>query len=471
MGSWISTNYANQVTGTNRYTSIYFAISQKAQAKKLKKRIMKAKNHHKKMRKTKKTSAKAKKIMKRKVSKRIIKRMKKKAPKRVSRWLIRWRLRWARLHHRKYKRHHYHYVRRYTWTTNYAILQIRNDKNHRNVDIWRGQARRHQPVKMWNRHNGWNQRWRVVNVRGKYFQLKSLRGNMYFGSRGGYWAGLQRRATWLHYNTRYHALMRGRKCLDIWHGNFNNGSYLVWWNCHHGMNQHFSLIWVGGHRVIRKRYVRRHFRHLKRKVYKRVFRWGWTGYHGWSAIGGRLRQIAIGKNGVQWGIATNDTIYYRTTGAWKNVRGRLMQIAVSDDGKVWGVNRAHYIFVLLNAARGQWKMISGRLTQLSVGKNHNVWGINRFDQIFVRIGGINGHWKYIPGRLHNIAVGYDGSVWGVNKWGWVYYRNGIKGHWIRSNGNLRQVTVGSKGRVFGVNRYHYIYTKVGLKGKWQYIPG
>merc|ERR1711981_91593 len=362
---------------------------------------------------------------------------------------------------------------RYTWTTKYAILQIRNDRNHRNVDIAAGRAVRHQKVHTWNRHNGWNQRWRVVNVRGWYFQLKSLKGNMYFGNRGGFWAGLQRRPTWLHYNTRYHSLMRGRKCLDIWHGNFNNGQPLVWWNCHHGMNQHFSLVWVGGHRVVRKHYrVRRHVRVAKKKVFKRVFRYGWTGYHGWSAIGGRLRQISIGQNGVQWGVAANDTIWTRTTGGWRNVRGRLYQISVSDDGKVWGVNRAHYIFVLLNAHRGQWKVIPGRLKQVSVGKNHNVWGVNRYNSIYARIGGINGHWKYIPGRLTNISVGYNGQVWGVNPYHRVYWRNGLKGGWrYVPSYHFRQVTVGSKGRVFATSIWDTIYTRVGVKGRWQSIPG
>merc|ERR1711981_1138435 len=360
---------------------------------------------------------------------------------------------------------------RYTWTTKFAILQIRNDRNHRNVDIAAGRAVRHQKVHTWNRHNGWNQRWRVVNVRGQYFMLKSLKGNLYFGNRGGFWAGLQRRPTWLHYNTRYHALMRGRKCLDIWHGNFNNGSYLVWWNCHHGMNQHFSLIWVGGHRVVRKHYVRRHYRHIKRKVYKRVFRYGWTGYHGWSGIGGRLRQVSIGKNGVQWGVAANDTIWTRTTGGWRNVRGRLMQISVSDDGKVWGVNRAHYIFVLLNAKTGAWKCIPGRLQQVSVGKNHNVWGVNRYHSIYVRIGGINRHWQNIAGRLSNVAVGFDGQVWGVNRYGHIYWRHGIKGGWKWIPGRLRQISVGGKGRVFGTAHNDTIWTRVGVKGRWQKFPG
>merc|ERR1711988_1341341 len=135
-------------------------------------------------------------------------------------------------HHAKRVVRHRRYVRRYTWTTKGAVLQVRNMKNHRNVDISAGRAVRHQKVQMWNRHNGWNQRWRVVNVKGKNFMLKSLKGNMYLGNRGGYWAGLQRKPTWLHHNARYHALMRGNKCLDIWHGNMNNGQPLVWWHCH-----------------------------------------------------------------------------------------------------------------------------------------------------------------------------------------------------------------------------------------------
>merc|ERR1711939_331103 len=43
-------------------------------------------------------------------------------------------------------RRHYRrrrFVRRYTWTTRGAVLQIRNLKNHRNVDIAAGRAVRH----------------------------------------------------------------------------------------------------------------------------------------------------------------------------------------------------------------------------------------------------------------------------------------------------------------------------------------
>merc|ERR1712086_1193793 len=212
-------------------------------------------------------------------------------------------------------------------------------------------------------------------------------------------------------------------------------------------------------RKVSKRIIRRFKRKVSKKAKKMVKRrptrrqskkWfvhsrfgSWTGYKGWAAIGGRLRQTSIGKNGVQWGIATNDTIWTRTTGGWRHVAGRLMQIAVSDDGKVWGVNRGHYIFVLLNAKRGQWKVIPGRLSQVSVGRNHNVWGINRYQNIYARIGGVNGHWKWIPGKLTNVSVGYDGKVWGVNRYGTVYYRNGVKGRWMMATPNyhMRQISV------------------------------
>merc|ERR1712146_372738 len=46
---YIAVNMHNQVTGTNRYGSIYFAISKRAQAKKLKKRIMRARRVNKKI--------------------------------------------------------------------------------------------------------------------------------------------------------------------------------------------------------------------------------------------------------------------------------------------------------------------------------------------------------------------------------------------------------------------------------------
>merc|ERR1712228_245468 len=49
--TYVATNSHNQLTGTNRYGSIYFGIANKAQAKKLKKRIMKAKVVKRKMKK------------------------------------------------------------------------------------------------------------------------------------------------------------------------------------------------------------------------------------------------------------------------------------------------------------------------------------------------------------------------------------------------------------------------------------
>merc|ERR1711976_124028 len=73
---------------------------------------------------------------------------------RVSRHVV--RRHHARRHIRKRIIRKYWY-NRYTWTTRYAILQIRNMRNHRNVDIAAGRAVRHQKVHMWNRHNGWNQ--------------------------------------------------------------------------------------------------------------------------------------------------------------------------------------------------------------------------------------------------------------------------------------------------------------------------
>merc|ERR1712187_61111 len=74
---------------------------------------------------------------------------------------------------------------------------------------------------------------------------------------------------------------------------------------------------------VTKRAIRKPLRHTSRKWFVNSRFGSWTGYKGWAAIGGRLRQVAIGKNGVQWGVATNDTIWTRTTGGWRHVGGRL----------------------------------------------------------------------------------------------------------------------------------------------------
>merc|ERR1712194_755257 len=263
-------------------------------------------------------------------------------------WVAGHKVHKKRIVRHRHTRHHFRHrwVSRYTWTTRSAILQIRNDRNHRNVDIWQGRPNRHQPVKMWNRHNGWNQRWRVVNVRGNKFMLKSLKGNLYFGSRGGHWVGLQRRATWLHYNAKTHQLMRGRKCMDIWHGNFNNGSMLVWWNCHHGANQKFTLPWVAGHKVSKKRIVRhRHVRHH--------FRHRWVGRYTWTTRSAIL-QIRNDRNHRNVDIWQGKARRHQPVKMWNrhngwnqrwrvvNVRGNKFQLKSLKGNKYFGSRGGHW---------------------------------------------------------------------------------------------------------------------------------
>jgi len=132
------------------------------------------------------------------------------------------------------------------WTKNGAILQIRNMKSHRNV----GSYKINQNLQMWDKRNAWNQKWRVVNVRGKYFMLKTLKGNKYLGNRG-FWAGLQVQAAILHYNNKTGQLMKGNKCLNIYGGKNKNAQPIRWTPCARKWWQKFSLHWVGGTRVTR----------------------------------------------------------------------------------------------------------------------------------------------------------------------------------------------------------------------------
>merc|ERR1712100_848957 len=74
---WIATNARNQVTGTNKYTRIYFALSGKGRKiiRKWSKRAVSHPKRKHKMHRTRKLTAFRKKLMKRKVSMRAVKRM------------------------------------------------------------------------------------------------------------------------------------------------------------------------------------------------------------------------------------------------------------------------------------------------------------------------------------------------------------------------------------------------------------
>merc|ERR1711990_655070 len=131
------------------------------------------------------------------------------------------------------------------WTMNNAVLQISNDKNHRVADVWHAQAKDKQKVVIHDQHKGWNQKWRVVNAKGGKFMLKSTKGNFFLGATKGHDVALQWKPTFLHYDVKNNALMKGKKCLDIWQAKMNrNGQKLVWWKCHHSNNQRFSLVKV-----------------------------------------------------------------------------------------------------------------------------------------------------------------------------------------------------------------------------------
>merc|ERR1712072_802607 len=275
-----------------------------------------------------------------------------------------------------------------------AVLQIRNMKNHRNVDIAAGRAVRHQKVHMWNRHNGWNQRWRVVNVRGNRFMLKSLKGNMYFGNRGGFWAGLQRRATWLHYDTRNHRPMRGKKCLDIWHGNMNNGANLVWWNCHGGMNQKFTMPWVSGHKVVR--HVRRH--HARRHHRRRFVR-----HYTWTTRGAVL-QIRNMKNHRNVDIAAGRAVRHQKVHMWNRHNGWNQR---------WRVVNT----------RGKYFMLKSLKGNMYFGRRSGMWaGLQR-----------RAVWLHYDARHHRLMKGHQClDIWQAN------FNNGANLMWGRCHNGLNQ---------------------------------
>ena len=71
---------------------------------------------------------------------------------------------------------------------------------------------------------------------------------------------------------------------------------------------------------------------------------------------------------------------------WRHIGGKLKQIEAGPNGVLWGVNRANYIYHRTGVTRRNpigryWKLVKGRLNHISVGCT-GVVGINRRGQIF-----------------------------------------------------------------------------------------
>ena len=78
----------------------------------------------------------------------------------------------------------------------------------------------------------------------------------------------------------------------------------------------------------------------------------------WRHIGGRLKRVEAGPNGVVWGVNKRDYIYFRAGITrrnpigrhWVSVRGRLNYVAAGCSG-VYGVSRNQQVW----RYRGKYK--------------------------------------------------------------------------------------------------------------------
>ncbi|XP_078595835.1 uncharacterized protein LOC144872941 [Branchiostoma floridae x Branchiostoma japonicum] len=219
----------------------------------------------------------------------------------------------------------------------------------------------------------------------------------------------------------------------------------------------------------------------------------------WESIGGRLKFVSVGSNGV-WGVNSNDDIYYRTDtfenaassgSGWQHIGGKLKQI--SSGHSVWGVNANDDIYIRQgitssNPTGTGWHRIEGKLKQLDVSSTaKQLWGVNSGDNIYRRTGITTAEpkgagWQRISGGLKFVSVGPAG-VWGVNRNDDIYYRTGTFGNeasagsgWHQIGGKLKQISSGDN-IVWGVNANDDIYVREGISSSnptgtgWRQIPG
>ncbi|MFH1831260.1 MAG: tectonin domain-containing protein, partial [bacterium] len=150
----------------------------------------------------------------------------------------------------------------------------------------------------------------------------------------------------------------------------------------------------------------------------------------WIKVPGSLSDISVNKDGVVWGVNSNNDIFFWnafvktqadvTGNKWIQVPGKLSQITVgSVNGQplVWGVNKDGYSFYRKDASLSSligtdWTQVDGARSYKYVSADNFkgvLWAIDFNDHVFVKTGvdlnNAGTNWNPVAGGLRQISVG------------------------------------------------------------------
>lgn len=150
-----------------------------------------------------------------------------------------------------------------------------------------------------------------------------------------------------------------------------------------------------------------------------------NGKGGYAPVGGKLQQIAVGKQGVVFALSDSGGIYKQGGDGWyplfsveKPGEMRLYHdfsaIAAAADGSVWAIDKAgHAKALTLETYKiRNIQEIPGKPRQVSVAGQGQVWAIDADGHAARWTGSA---WSERPGQFSRIAAAADGTVWALTR--------------------------------------------------------
>ena len=199
-----------------------------------------------------------------------------------------------------------------------------------------------------------------------------------------------------------------------------------------------------------------------------------VGENGWKKQSDRtMRQLAVGGAGV-WGLAKDNTLWFRTGSAgkasigdtWTKVQSAPLKSISVGPNTVWCLDNDNRVQVRTevssNCPGGKgWASVDGEYKSVSVSGKGHVWAVDITDRVWWRKGAktesaTGSGWKCIAGSLTKVAAGPAG-VWGLDAKNQVLFRDGTADDpddadgsgWTPVDGKFIQLAVGN-GHVWGL---------------------
>lgn len=162
----------------------------------------------------------------------------------------------------------------------------------------------------------------------------------------------------------------------------------------------------------------------------------------WSAMPGRVRDIAINAAAIAYAVGTDGVALRWRADAqkWAKMSGKFERITGAEDNHPWAIT-AEGIAMRFNGL--WWEPKSDKVADVAGDALGNVY-IARLDGTIQRWEPLSGNWRTVPGpRARRIALDIRGIPWVVATDGRILRMDGET--WVPLPGKARDIAAGAKG--------------------------